>query len=180
MTPSQMWFSVPQLFSLSIEECWLLHSELVRTWSERRGLQNWLWHLNRVVRSRPVTRLVNSPAEAPYKPSVFAIKAPALHRVSLFESWLQLEVSPTSFKDPVLDVVSKPNAVVVNLYLADVMLSGFIKVFCSFVYLPGIWLGNERQLALALSHRKTLHPFISNPLPAHLSAHTLFCSFPWI
>ena len=49
-------------------ECWLLHCELVKTWNYRRVLQNWLWHLNRVVNSWPVTCLVNSPAEAPNKP----------------------------------------------------------------------------------------------------------------
>ena len=75
-TPNVIQFH--QLFSLSIEECWLLHSELVKTWSYRRVLRNWLWHLNRVVNSWPVTCLVNSPAEAPNKPSVFAIRAPAL------------------------------------------------------------------------------------------------------
>ena len=45
----------------------------------------------------PLICLVNSPAVTPNKPSVFAIKAPALHRVSLrVLTPIASEVSPTS------------------------------------------------------------------------------------
>ena len=66
----------------------LLHSELVITSSYRRVLQNWLWHLN------PVVRPVISPAEAPNKPSVLAL---LVSLWVLFPIVSEVSPTPTSF-----------------------------------------------------------------------------------